>query len=162
MNRLDRRERGFTLSEVLLVVALTIVLVGLTFLLGHHSVSHRDVDGAAYKIKGGLELARSTSVSTGGAKLQFYQSGSAITGWSVIDGSGRVVRHFNIPHTVTVSVNPSVTTIEFRSNGSLTAASVGGPSGTQTTITCATSDGSFSRVVQVHKVTGSVTMGSGT
>lgn len=153
------RKSGFSLVEILLVVLLLGIILGMSFFFGSSSVEHREVDSAAQELKSALMLARSTSTNTDGAKLEFQGSSPNFTGWRVLDGADQAIKTLEIARKVQIVTNPAVTEVEFRSNGSLTDASVGGPTGTEVVITISgENDPAFSRVITVRKATGSVEM----
>lgn len=124
---MSRRTRGFSLIEVLLVLALGVLMIGLLMNNSATSRANRECDQVATELKGALQLARKTATNQNGANVTLVLPNGATDGsWSVVSGSGATARTWlsaRMSRTTEVVVTPTLTTIAFTPNGSTSTAS---------------------------------------
>ncbi len=95
--RLWRQDRGFSLPELLIAIALMGVVLAIATSVWSNTVQSRRIDSATNQIKGDLELAHSSATNrlskyrivvstTGSAVYEFGPSGGSLTKRTLPDG----------------------------------------------------------------------------
>jgi prepilin-type N-terminal cleavage/methylation domain-containing protein len=117
-----KRREGFSLVEVLLVIALLGILLAIGIPTFRASQSNHEMRLAAGQLSADLKYARQTGMSTGGSTVDFTSPPPGCPrGYSIKDSSGQVVKMTGIPDSVNWTLPAD--TITFSANGS---ASTGG------------------------------------
>lgn len=142
------RRRGFTLTELMVVVALAALILGLVTFAGRRASAARTLDAAAREVEAALKYARQAAPNnSNGAKVVFVAPTDADEGtWTVQIGS-KVEKRGTLSRDVRLTLSPAATEVAFGSSGAPTA---------QRTVTVNSPVTGGSVSIQVHAVTGAV------
>jgi len=100
---------GFTITEVLVAVAVLVILIGLAIPSFREILLAQGVKTASFDVFSGLVLARSEAVTRNTAVTIAPSGGNWSDGWTIFDSSGDVVRRQDRLSRVIISGPSSVT-----------------------------------------------------
>ena len=89
------RARGFTLVEVLVVLAIFAIVLGLAGPALSEMVANQQVRAAAYDLHAALNIARSEALTRNAAVTVAPVGGDWAQGWSLTEDGGTVIRRQN-------------------------------------------------------------------
>jgi type IV fimbrial biogenesis protein FimT len=115
-----RRMRGFTLTELMIVVAVFAVLTGLALPSYNQFVRNQRVKSASFEVFSSLVQARSEAITRNVSITMAPVSGNWANGWTVTDAGGTVLRRQDPIAAVTLTGPASVV---YNSSGRLSSAS---------------------------------------
>ncbi len=147
------RNKGISILETVLVIALLAIVMYLGLFQGRTALSHRKVEGVARTLKGALVYTRSLAVGKGGALLRFNGAFPDISALEVVDKGGKLYKTYAIPPGIEITPGNSLLSnfIRFGANGGLTSDTVGSASWVEITVR---EEGGFAKRLKVYKTTG--------
>lgn len=111
------RARGFTIAELLLVLALGALLLALGSAVTRRSLAARTLDVEARELEGAVRLARQGAPNSGGAEVRFQPEGS----WEVRLGPRAAARR-DLARDLDLALSPaSPSRLQFTAAGTLPA-----------------------------------------
>ncbi|HXE72448.1 MAG TPA: GspH/FimT family pseudopilin [Candidatus Nitrosotenuis sp.] len=143
-----RGHRAFSLTELLVVVAILGLLLGLVTIIGRRALATRELDASSRDLQAVLSFARMLAPNAGGARVDLVPPDGDQEGSYQVTASGRVQRQGRIPRGVELTLSPgSASRIDFAANGSV---------GEAITITIRSRLTGASRTLTVQAATGAV------
>lgn len=118
MARSNRRVWGFSVAEVIVVLALVAIIMAIGIPTFRHNQAMRDLDSGARQFGNLLVFARQTAVTRGGATVTFATTTPPLT-CRLTDASSRVVKILAFPDRVTVTLPGGQTAFAFSDNGNV-------------------------------------------
>lgn len=116
-----RSQRGFTLIELIVVLAIAAIMLGLGVPAFRDFMDGQRVKNTAFDFAAALLLARSEAVKRNAAVTMDQAAGGWQNGWTVSAG-GTTLSVKEAPAGVTVTANPAVTSVSYQGNGRVATA----------------------------------------
>lgn len=114
------RKRGFTMHEIMFVLAISAILLGLVVISSRKAIHARTVDSSSKQFEAAVSLARQLAVSSNGSTLEIIPAtGSQPGGWR-IQAQDKQDKLGEFPASIVVTATPaSPSTITFSSAGTV-------------------------------------------
>lgn len=112
------RQRGFTLTEMLVAVLLLGIVLGLLMFNGRQGMANREFDRAAKELESAMLLTRQLATNRNGATLQLVSGDGTNDARYFVVAGGVTEREGRLHRSIQLAGEPSLTLV-FRSNGSL-------------------------------------------
>ena len=115
-----KRQSGFNLIEMLVVMVVAAIMLGIAVPSFRQFTASQQVKNAAFDFAAAMLMARSEAIKRNAA-VTVAQSGSAwSSGWTVTV-AGTTLSTQTPATTVTITPNPSASSLAFQSNGRVTS-----------------------------------------
>jgi prepilin-type N-terminal cleavage/methylation domain-containing protein len=117
-----RKNRGFTVIELVVALAIGAILLALVTLGGNRALAQRSLNTASMELEGALRNARQAAPNAGGAQVLFQEATPTSKGnWQVLVGT-RLTHRREMDRDLQVTLSPpSPSEIEFTGSGTLAA-----------------------------------------
>ena len=113
------RERGFTLTEALVVLSIVAVVLAIGAPNLSHLIASMNARSASFDLIGDLALARSEAIKRNANVAVQPVDGNWAQGWRIVSGGTTLRQHEALPSVLTVATNGFAGDLEFRPNGRL-------------------------------------------
>jgi prepilin-type N-terminal cleavage/methylation domain-containing protein len=117
-----RKNRGFTVIELVVALAIGAILLALVTLGGNRALAQRSLNTASMELEGALRNARQAAPNAGGAQILFHEATpTSKANWQVLVGT-RLTHQREMDRDLQVTLSPaSPQEIEFTGAGTLAA-----------------------------------------
>lgn len=115
---MGRARSGFSLVEIAIVVSLLMVILAIAIPNYRNQALRRDQDAAREELAALLSYARQTAVERGGSVVSVMPSPTPMR-FDVRQGNGNLLKTYQVPANITVTLPASQVTYTYQPNGSV-------------------------------------------